>query len=53
MAKESSLQIFPIDLFIKGAYQKLIMLRRFYMNITGCVGIAGYRYDPIFIISLK
>ena len=29
------------------------MLWRFYINITGCVGITGYRSDTIFIISLK
>ena len=29
------------------------MLRRFYINVAGCVGITGYRSDTIFIISLK
>ena len=30
------------------------MLWRFYINITGCVvGITRYRFDTIFIISLK
>ena len=49
MAKEFSRQIFPIDLFVKGAYHVVKILH----NITGCVGITGYQSDTIFIISLK
>ena len=26
---------------------------RFYKNITGCVGIAGYGFETIFVIPLK
>ena len=29
------------------------MLQRFYINITGCVRITGYKSETTFIISLK
>ena len=33
--------------------KKLVMLRRFYKNITGCVGITVYCSETIFITFLK
>ena len=33
--------------------KELIMLWRFYINVTGCGGITGYWSEAIFIISLK
>ena len=33
--------------------KELIMLWRFYINITSCVGITGYWSETIFSISLK
>ena len=39
MAKEFSLPIFPIDLFVKGTYYVV----KFYANITDYAGVAtGY-----------
>ena len=48
MSKESLLQTFLIDLFVKGIYHVV----RFYINITDCVGITCYLSETIFIISL-
>ena len=33
--------------------KELIMLWRFYINVTGCGGITGYWSEAIFIISFK
>ena len=53
MAKESSLQLFPIDLFVK----KLIMLWKSYINIMGNYNYNGrikiYWSEIIFTISIK
>ena len=51
-------QVWPKNLHFKlflSIYllKKLIMLWRFYINITSCVEITGYWYETIFIISLK
>ena len=49
MTKESSFQIFPIYLFLKEAYPAV----RFYINITGCVGMTVSCFETIFIVTLK
>ena len=43
MAKESSLQTFPIDFLL----EKLIMLWRWYINVTSCKGLTGYWSETI------
>ena len=44
MAKKSSNQTFPIDLFVKEAYH-VVMLQIFYITITACPGIIVYLYE--------
>ena len=48
MSKESLLQTFLFDLFVKGIYYVV----RFYINVTDCVGITCYWSKTIFIIYL-
>lgn len=47
MAKESSFKTFPIIWLVKDAFV------RFYMNITGYLGITIYWFKTVFIISFK
>ena len=49
MPKESSFQIFPINIFVKKAYHAVKFLHKY----TDCVGITGYWSKIVFIISLK
>ena len=49
MAKQSSLQIVPIDSFVNATYHVV----KFYINITGCVRTTIYWFETFFIISLK
>ena len=46
MVKESSLQVFPIDLFVKGVYHVVKTLK-------GCMGIKIYWSEANFIVSPK
>ena len=49
MAKEFSLPIFPIDLFVKGTYYVV----KFCMNITDCAGAATCYWSETFLLDLS
>ena len=49
MAKELSLQTFPTDLFVKGAYYVVKMLHKY----NGLYRNNGLLIETIFMISLK